>query len=133
MRLAFWVMLGIPISFLGTFIFMSGADVSLNMITMFAFLVSLGIVVDDAIVVGENIYYYHQKGMPFVEAAIKGASNCLTVTFSIITNIVAFMPMYFVPGVMGKFFKVIPLVVCSTFLISLMIPWLTCAFSSSKR
>ena len=120
MRLAFWVMLGIPISFLGTFIFMSGADVSLNMITMFAFLVSLGIVVDDAIVVGENIYYYHQKGMPFVEAAIKGARQiALPVTFSIITNIVAFMPMYFVPGVMGKFFKVIPLVVCSTFLISL--------------
>ena len=97
MRLAFWVMLGIPISFLGTFIFMSGADVSLNMITMFAFLVSLGIVVDDAIVVGENIYYYHQKGMPFVEAAIKGARQiALPVTFSIITNIVAFMPMYFV-------------------------------------
>ena len=120
MRLAFWVMLGIPISFLGTFIFMSGADVSLNMITMFAFLVSLGIVVDDAIVVGENIYYYHQEGMPFLEAAIKGARQiALPVTFSIITNIIAFMPMYFVPGTMGKFFKVIPLVVCSTFLISL--------------
>ena len=120
MRLAFWVMLGIPISFMGTFIFMSGADVSLNMITMFAFLISLGIVVDDAIVVGENIYHYHQKGMPFLQAAIKGARQiALPVTFSIITNIVAFMPMYFVPGVMGKFFRVIPLVVCSTFLISL--------------
>ena len=120
MRLAFWVMLGIPISFMGTFIFMSGADVSLNMITMFAFLISLGIVVDDAIVVGENIYHYHQEGMPFLQAAIKGARQiALPVTFSIITNIVAFMPMYFVPGVMGKFFRVIPLVVCSTFLISL--------------
>ena len=120
MRLAFWVMLGIPISFMGTFIFMSGADVSLNMITMFAFLISLGIVVDDAIVVGENIYHYHQEGMPFLQAAIKGARQiALPVTFSIITNIVAFMPMYFVPGVMGKFFQVIPLVVCSTFLISL--------------
>ena len=54
MRLAFWVMLGIPISFLGTFLFMSGMDVSLNMVTMFAFLIALGIVVDDAIVVGRS-------------------------------------------------------------------------------
>lgn len=120
MRLAFWVMLGIPISFAGTFIFMTGADVSLNMITMFAFLISLGIVVDDAIVVGENIYHYHQEGMPFLSAAIKGARQIATpVGFSILTNIIAFMPLYFVPGIMGKFFRVIPLVVCSTFLISL--------------
>lgn len=120
MRLAFWVMLGIPISFAGTFIFMTGADVSLNMITMFAFLISLGIVVDDAIVVGENIYHYHQEGMPFLSAAIKGAKQIATpVSFSIITNVIAFMPLYFVPGIMGKFFRVIPLVVCSTFLISL--------------
>ena len=106
MRLAFWVMLGIPISFAGTFIFMSGADVSLNMITMFAFLISLGIVVDDAIVVGENIYHYHQEGLPFISAAIKGAKEIVTpVSFSILTNIIAFMPMYFVPGIMGKFLK----------------------------
>ena len=97
MRLAFWVMLGIPISFAGTFIFMTGADVSLNMITMFAFLISLGIVVDDAIVVGENIYHYHQKGMPFLSAAIKGAKQiAIPVSFSIITNVIAFMPLYFV-------------------------------------
>lgn len=120
MRLAFWVMLGIPISFLGTFLFMSGMDVSLNMITMFAFLIALGIVVDDAIVVGENVYHYHQDGLPFLEAAIKGARQiAVPVTFSILTNIVAFMPLYFVPGSMGKFFKHIPLVVCATFAISL--------------
>ncbi len=120
MRLAFWVMLGIPISFMGAFIFMGVADVSLNMVTMFAFLISLGIVVDDAIVVGENIYHYHQEGLPFIEAAIRGARQiAFPVTFSIITNIVAFLPLYFVPGTMGKFFRVIPLVVCTTFLISL--------------
>ena len=120
MRLAFWVMLGIPISFIGTFIFMSGADVSVNMISMFAFLISLGIVVDDAIVVGENIYYHHQDGLPFHQAAIRGAQQiAMPVCFSILTNIVAFMPLYFVPGIMGKFFQVIPLVVCSTFFISL--------------
>ena len=120
MRLAFWVMLGIPISFLGTFIFMSGADVSLNMITMFAFLISLGIVVDDAIVVGENIYHYHQKGMPFLQAAIKGARQiALPVTFSIITNIVAFHADVFCAGCYGQIFSSHSVVVCSTFLISL--------------
>jgi multidrug efflux pump subunit AcrB len=120
MRLAFWVMLGIPISFLGTFLFMGPLDASLNMITMFAFLIALGIVVDDAIVVGENIYHNHQDGMPFMQAAIKGARQiAVPVTFSILTNIVAFMPLYFVPGVMGKFFRVIPLIVCTTFVISL--------------
>ena len=120
MRLAFWVMLGIPISFLGTFLFMGTMDVSLNMVSMFAFLIALGIVVDDAIVVGENIYHYHQDGLPFLQAAIKGTREiAVPVTFSILTNIVAFMPLYFVPGVWGKFFRVIPLVVCSTFAISL--------------
>ncbi len=120
LRLAFWVMLGIPISFLGTFLFMGAMDVSLNMISMFAFLIALGIVVDDAIVVGENIYHRHQDGMPFLQAAIAGAREiAVPVTFSILTNLVAFLPLYFVPGVMGKFFRVIPMVVCSTFIISL--------------
>jgi len=120
LRLAFWVMLGIPVSFLGTFIFMGQVDTSLNMITMFAFLIALGIVVDDAIVVGENIYHYHQRGMPFHLAAIRGAREiAVPVTFSILTNIIAFLPLYFVPGAMGKFFKHIPMVVCATFAISL--------------
>ena len=120
MRLAFWVMLGIPISFLGTLFFMPAMDVSINMVSMFAFILALGIVVDDAIVVGENIYHNHQEGMPFLRAAVVGARQiAMPVTFSILTNIVAFMPLYFVPGVMGKFFRVIPLVVCSTFVISL--------------
>lgn len=120
MRLAFWVMLGIPISFLGTFLFMPMADVSLSMISMFAFLIALGIVVDDAIVVGENIYHYHQSGMSFLDAAIRGAREIAgPVVFSILTNVVAFLPLYFVPGTMGKFFKAIPLVVCTTFIVSL--------------
>jgi len=120
MRLAFWVMLGIPISFLGTLLLMPALDVSLNMVSMFAFILALGIVVDDAIVVGENIYHNHQNGMPFLRAAIRGARQiAMPVTFSILTNIVAFMPLYFVPGIMGKFFKAIPLVVCTTFVISL--------------
>ena len=120
MRLAFWVMIGIPISFLGTILIMPAIGVSISMISMFAFILALGIVVDDAIVVGENIYHNHQDGMPFLRAAIVGARQiAMPVTFSILTNIVAFMPLYFVPGVMGKFFSAIPLVVCSTFVISL--------------
>jgi multidrug efflux pump subunit AcrB len=120
MRLAFWVMLGIPISFIGTLLFMPALGLSINMVSMFAFILALGIVVDDAIVVGENIYHYHQDGMPFLRAAIKGTRQiAMPVTFSILTNIVAFLPLYFVPGVMGKFFGAIPLVVCTTFLISL--------------
>jgi multidrug efflux pump subunit AcrB len=120
LRLAFWVMMGIPTSFLGAMLFLPGMDVTINMISMFAFIVALGIVVDDAIIAGENIYEYRQRGMNNVQAAIEGAKDVATpVSFSILTNVVAFIPLYFMPGMMGRFFKVIPLVVISTFLISL--------------
>ena len=118
-RLAFWVVMGIPISFVGCFLFLPMLDVTINMISMFAFIISLGIVVDDAIVVGENIYERRQRGIPFMEAAIMGAREVLLpVTFSILTNIVAFLPLCFVPGVMGKIWRVIPLVVITVFAIS---------------
>lgn len=118
-RLAFWVTMGIPISFLGCFLFLPMFDVTINMISMFAFIVSLGIVVDDAIVVGENIYEYRQRGMPLMQAAIAGTHDVLLpVTFSILTNIVAFLPLCFIPGVMGKIWRVIPFVVITVFAIS---------------
>jgi len=118
-RLAFWVTMGIPISFLGCFLFLPMFDVTINMISMFAFIVALGIVVDDAIVVGENIYEYRQRGMSFLQAAITGAKDVLLpVTFSILTNIVAFLPLCFMPGVMGKIWRVIPIVVITVFSIS---------------
>lgn len=118
-RLAFWVTMGIPISFLGCFLFLPMFDVTINMISMFAFIVALGIVVDDAIVVGENIYEYKQQGMSALQAGIKGAKDVLLpVTFSILTNIVAFLPLCFVPGVMGKIWRVIPIVVITVFSIS---------------
>lgn len=120
LRLAFWVMMGIPISFLGSLVFMPSLGVSVNMITMFAYIIAVGIVVDDAIIVGENVYYHHQQGMPFLQAAITGAREMVTpVTFSILTNIATFMPIFFVTGFMGKIFKFIPLIVCTTFIISL--------------
>jgi multidrug efflux pump subunit AcrB len=119
-RLAFWVSLGIPISFLGSFLILPVFGVSINLVSMFAFIVTLGIVVDDAIVVGENVYYHHQTGLPWFEAAVRGAREiAMPVTFSVLTNMVAFMPMFFVPGFMGKVFRQIPIVVIIVFAISL--------------
>jgi multidrug efflux pump subunit AcrB len=119
-RLAFWVSLGIPISILGSFLFLSALNLSINLVSMFAFIITLGIVVDDAIVVGENIYHYRQSGLPWYEAAVQGAREiALPINFTVLTNMVAFMPMLFVPGVMGKIFRQIPLVVISVFSVSL--------------
>jgi multidrug efflux pump subunit AcrB len=119
-RLAFWVALGIPISFLGSLFLLPTMDVSINMVSMFAFIVTLGIVVDDAIVVGENVYHHYQRGVPWLEAAISGTREiAMPVTFSVLTNMVAFFPMFFVPGILGKVFKQIPVVVISVFAISL--------------
>ncbi len=119
MRLAFWVTMGIPVSFLGGLLLMPAIGVTINMITMFAFIIALGIVVDDAIVAGENIYEYRRRGMGFLQAAIQGARDvAMPITFSILTNIVAFLPLAFVPGFMGKIFVSIPMVVVTVFIIS---------------
>ena len=119
-RLAFWVSLGIPISFLGAFLIFPFTGFTINMITMFAFIVTLGIVVDDAIVVGENVYFNRRRGLSFFESAVQGTREvAMPVTFSVITNIVAFLPLFFVPGVMGKIFTFIPVVVTCVFFVSL--------------
>jgi multidrug efflux pump subunit AcrB len=119
-RLAFWVSLGIPISFLGSFLFLAPTTFSINIVSMFAFIVTLGIVVDDAVVVGENIYFCRRQGLPFLEAAVKGTKRiAMPVVFSVITNMVAFVPLMFVPGFMGKVFKTIPFVVIAVFAVSL--------------
>ena len=118
-KLAFWVTMGIPISFLGGLLFLPSMGVSINVISMFAFIVALGIVVDDAIVAGENIYEYRQRGDGLLKAAVLGARDvAVPITFAILTNIAAFMPLYFVPGYMGKIWKAIPLVVITVFIIS---------------
>jgi multidrug efflux pump subunit AcrB len=111
---------GHPVSFLGALLLMPSMDVSVNMVSLFAFIVTLGMVVDDAIVVGENIYNLRQKGVDFVEAAIKGAREVASpVTFSIATTIAAFTPMFFVPGFTGKLYRVIPVIVVTVLTISL--------------
>lgn len=119
-RLAFWVALGIPISFMGSLFFLPAMGVSINMVSMFAFIVTLGIVVDDAIVVGENVYHHRQWGVTWFKAAVSGTREiAMPVTFSVLTNMIAFIPMFFVSGIMGKVFKQIPVVVISVFAISL--------------
>ena len=120
LRLAFWVMMGIPISFLGAFVLMEPFDASINMLSLFAFIVALGIVVDDAIIVGENVFAHREKGKNFLRAAIDGALEVGTpVVFSIMTSVVAFMPLFFVDGMMGKFMSVIPVIVISVLILSL--------------
>jgi multidrug efflux pump subunit AcrB len=119
-RLAFWVMMGMTISFIGGIAFLPMIGISINMISMFGFLVALGIVVDDAIVVGENVYEYRQQGMGFLQAAIKGSKDIAKpVVFSILTNIIAFIPLLFMPGETGKFWWPLPAVVITVLAISL--------------
>ena len=119
-RLSFWIMMGMAISFIGSFTLLPALDISINMISMFGFLVALGIVVDDAIVVGENVYEHHERGLDRMSAAIVGTQEVARpVTFSILTNIVAFLPVLFLPGVTGNYWWPLPAVVIVVLLFSL--------------
>jgi len=114
LRLAFWVALGIPFSIAGAFLVMAGTGVTLNMVTTLAFLLALGIVVDDAIVVGENIFRHRTLGKSVSQAAIDGATEVANpVLASVTTTIFAFAPMFFVSGILGKVIYVMPIVVIS--------------------
>ena len=120
LRLAFWTTLGIPISFMGAFWLMPHLGVSINMLSVFAFILALGIVVDDAIVVGENIFAYRQQGMGPVKSAIKGVREmAMPVVTAVLTTQVAFMPLLYTAGMMGKFIRVIPIIVISVLAFSL--------------
>jgi multidrug efflux pump subunit AcrB len=119
-RLAFWVTWGIPTAVLGAMIIVVQTNVSINMISLFAFILVLGIVVDDAIVVGENAYTYHQMGKSIDDAVVGGTREVgMPVTFSVLTTVAAFAPLLFTPGIMGKFLRAIPVIVISVLLISL--------------
>lgn len=118
--IAMWVFLGIPISFLGAFILMSIFDISLNMMSAFGFIIVLGIVVDDAIVTGENVYKHMQAGDTGLSAAIQGTRQvAIPVTFGILTTVAAFMPLAFIEGRLGTWFAPVPLVVIPVMLFSL--------------
>lgn len=119
-RLAFWVTLGIPVSIIGSFIFIPFTGATINMVSLFAFIVTLGIIVDDAIVVGEIIYQKREKGIPYLQAAIVGAREIMVpVVFAVSTNVAAFLPLFFIPGSTGKIFMQIPAIVIAVFVVSL--------------
>ena len=120
-RLSFWVSLGIPISFMGAFWMLPIFGGSINMISLFAFILVLGIVVDDAIIVGENIFTHQKAGNVGLSGAISGAQEVATpVVFAVLTTIVMFSPLLFLPGPEGKLMYVVPLVVISTLVFSLL-------------
>jgi multidrug efflux pump subunit AcrB len=117
---AIWVFLGIPISFLGSFIVLAQFDISLNMMSALGFIIVLGIVVDDAIVTGENVYAHMRRGDEGLSAAIHGTKEvAIPVTFGILTTIAAFMPLAFIEGRMGQIFAPIPAVVIPVLMFSL--------------
>ncbi len=119
-RLSFWSGLGIPVSIAGAMIILWFYGGTVNMISLFGLIMVLGIVVDDAIVVGESIYVHRKRGLPPIRAAVEGVLEVgMPVTAAVITTIVAFMPLMYVAGIMGKFISILPVVVIACLLISL--------------
>ena len=119
-RNALFAALGLPVSLLGTFILMQSIGQSLNTSSLFALMMVIGIIVDDAIVIIENSYRYIQQGMNPKDAAIIGTMEVAAPVFSAcLTTIAAFLPLMLLPGVMGKFLRVVPIVVCLTLAASL--------------
>jgi multidrug efflux pump subunit AcrB len=118
--LAFWVSVGIPISFLGALALMPQMGMTLNLVSMFGFILVLGIVVDDAIVTGENVYSHLQKGEGAFKAAIEGTQEiAVPVTFGVLTTVAAFLPLLLIEGRRGPIFAQIPMVVIPVLLFSL--------------
>ena len=119
-KIAFWVALGIPFCMLGTGALMYVTDQTLNMLSMFAFLMAIGIVVDDAVVVSDNIERHRRMGKSLVAAAIDGTVEVVpSVVSSVLTTVITFLPLCFVSGVMGKFIAVMPFAFITALLMSL--------------
>jgi multidrug efflux pump subunit AcrB len=119
-RMAFWVALSIPISFLGMFALAALFDITLNRISMFGMILVVGILVDDGIVIAENIYQHHEKGKRRIQAAIDGALEVLpAVTSAIITTMIAFSAFMLIEGTFGQFFKEMAFVVMAALFVSL--------------
>ncbi|MCS1408062.1 MAG: Cobalt-zinc-cadmium resistance protein CzcA [Verrucomicrobia subdivision 3 bacterium] len=119
-QLAFWVVVGIPVCFAGGVMLMPTFGVTANVMSIFGFIIVVGVVVDDAIVTGENIYSKMRQGMDPLEASITGAREvAVPVTFGVLTTVVAFLPLMFFEGRWGSFAKQIPPVVGPVLLFSL--------------
>ena len=119
-RLALWVAVGLAVSFIGTFLFMGLLGVSVNMFSLMALVLALGIVVDDAIVVGESVFSQRERGVGGTAAAIRGTRRVSApVLFSVLTTVTAFAALLTAPGPQGQLGRAIPLVVITVLLISL--------------
>ncbi len=120
LRVAFWTAIGIPVSIIGSLVLLPVLGATINMISLFGFIITLGIVVDDAVVVGEDIFHKISQGMPRLDAAVAGVrAMSVPVVFAVSTNIIAFLPLLYVTGEAGLFFKVLPAVVIAVFTVSL--------------
>lgn len=120
MRLSFWVSVGIPFSFAGTFLVMSLVPITINVISLFGMILVIGILVDDAIVVAESIFSHYERGKPAMRAAIDGTTQMIgPVTTSVLTTIFAFLPFFFLDGFLGKFIWHIAVVVVAALAFSL--------------
>lgn len=119
-RMAFWTAMGIPVSLLIGFAFFPVFDVTINFISLMAIIIVLGMLVDDAIVIAENIYRYREEGLPPIEASLKGTKEVMwPVLATVSTTIVAFSPLMIMTGVMGKFMYSMPIVITLVLLGSL--------------
>lgn len=120
MRLAFWAGLGIPISISGAMVILWAIGGTINMVSLFGFIMVLGIIVDDAIVVGEAIFVHRKKGDPPTMAAVEGVCEIgMPVIAAVTTTIIAFIPLAFIGGIMGKFIAILPAVTIACLFISL--------------
>jgi multidrug efflux pump subunit AcrB len=120
LRLALWVAMGVPISFLGAFLVFEFFGVNLNMISLFALIVVLGVVVDDALVVGENIVTEQESGKTGLEGAIAGVRGVFSpVMIGVLTTMAAFAPLLLVGGTFGQIFLHVPIVVIAVLTVSL--------------
>lgn len=118
--IGFWVFIGIPVSFLGGIIVMGLTDTTLNVMSAYGFIIAVGLVVDDAIVTGENVYTHLRSSESGVDAAIHGTQEvAVPVTFGVLTTIAAFLPIAFLDGHLGNMFGVIPAVVVPVLFFSL--------------
>ena len=119
-RLAFWVAFGIPIAFFGMFIFAANLGVTINVLSLFGMIIVIGILVDDGIVIGENIYHHYEKGKTPIQAAIDGTLEVIPpIVSAILTTIIAFSTFYFLDGRIGNFFSEVSSIVILTLLVSL--------------
>ena len=119
-RLAFWVAMGIPISFFGMFIFAAQMGVTINVLSLFGMIIVIGILVDDGIVIGENIYQHYEKGKSPIRAAIDGTIEVLPPVISaLLTTMIAFSTFFFLDGRIGEFFGEVSTVVILTLLVSM--------------